>query len=218
MSLEVTVITSLLATALGSSKVAESVVELFKKYYNEKKAEEPKEDASVFFQSSIPPVAPEAPESPEAPETPPCGDDYSKKVSDADIATDAAIRALNETHSSVASIRNERMRQARLSFNTALILMIIGVVIIFIGVGMVIVGNNIESGIITVVSGTISEVISVLVFRFNKETNNRLDETRKELSRIEMSKVGLSLAKEISNLEKRDNAIAELAQKVQAYG
>ncbi|MGC9491234.1 TRADD-N-associated membrane domain-containing protein, partial [Vibrio genomosp. F10] len=68
---------------------------------------------------------------------------------------------------------------------------------------------------ITVSVGAISEVVSLLVFKFNKETNNRLDELRKDLSVIEVARVGLSIAKQIEDQDKRDHAISELSLRLQ---
>ncbi len=204
MSVEISLITSLLGVVLGSSPIAGSVVELFKMFYNEKNKQIAVEatDGTKTEDTSVP-LLPEK---------------YVSSKTEVEIATDAAIKALDSTYSSATSIRDERIRQAKLAFNTALILMIMGVVIIFVGIGILLAGGSLESGIITVASGTVSEIISAIVFKFNKETNNRLDEIRKELARIEMAKVGLSIAKEISDLEKRDLAIADLTKIVQNYG
>lgn len=205
MSLEISLITSLLGAVLGSSTIAESVVELFKKFYNERKskiAEEAMVSEGTIEAAIIPPFAvPDA-----------------KTKTEADIVTDAAIKALETTHATVSSIRNERMRQAKVAFNTALVLMVVGVIITFIGLILLIFGGNIEAGIISVISGTVSEIISTVVFRLNKESNNRLDEVRKELSKIEIAKIGLSLAKEIEDSEKRDAAISDLTKTIQNFG
>lgn len=79
------------------------------------------------------------------------------------------------------------MRQAKLSFNVAIGLMVIGVLIVFIGIALLYFKEGFESGLITIGGGAVSEIISVIVFSFNKETNNRLDELRKDLSTIEMA-------------------------------
>ncbi|CSB16200.1 Uncharacterised protein [Vibrio cholerae] len=63
--------------------------------------------------------------------------------------------------------------------------------------------------------GAVSEILSVIVLGFNRETNNRLDDLRKDMSVIETARVGLSFAKQIENQEKRDNAISELSLKIQ---
>ncbi len=107
------------------------------------------------------------------------------------------------------------MRQAKAAFNIALTLMIVGVLVIFAGVALLYFKEGIEQGLITVVVGAVSEILSVIVLGFNRETNNRLDDLRKDMSVIETARVGLSFAKQIENQEKRDNAISELSLKIQ---
>jgi hypothetical protein len=86
---------------------------------------------------------------------------------------------------------------------------------VFAGIGLLWVKDSFESGLITVAVGAVSEIISILVFKFNSETNNRLDVLRKDLSIIETARVGLSIAKQIENQEKRDHAISELSLRLQ---
>lgn len=194
MSIEVTLITSLLATALGSTATAESLVQLFKEKFDKKTTDDSGGDGtSVSDNKKL----------------------YLTGDQEAKIATDAAIEALDETYQSTSGIVSERMRQAKLAFNAALSLMIIGVLIIFAGIGLLWIKDSFESGLITVAVGAVSEIISLLVFKFNKETNNRLDDLRKDLSVIETARVGLSIAKQIENQEKRDHAISELSLRLQ---
>ncbi|WP_242625905.1 TRADD-N-associated membrane domain-containing protein [Vibrio cholerae] len=131
------------------------------------------------------------------------------------IVNEAAIEALDETYTLTAGIAAERMRQAKAAFNIALTLMIVGVLVIFAGVALLYFKEGIEQGLITVVVGAVSEILSVIVLGFNRETNNRLDDLRKDMSVIETARVGLSFAKQIENQEKRDNAISELSLKIQ---
>ncbi len=196
MSFEITLITTLLASVLGSRGTAEALIALYKKLLDQKATTAPLLDNAVSDNKRH----------------------YLTAEKESEIATDAALEALNTTYDSTLEIRDERMRQARLAFNAALALMIIGVLIIFVGVALLWVKPQIDQGIITVAIGAITEVISVLVFSFNKEANNRLEEVRKELSAIETARVGLSMAKQISDLEKRDDAIAELTRRVQSNG
>ena len=93
--------------------------------------------------------------------------------------------------------------------------MIIGVAIVFLGVGLLHIKESFESGLISIVVGAVSEILSVIVISFNKETNNRLDELRKDMSIIETARVGLSIAKQIESHEKRNDAISELSLKIQ---
>jgi uncharacterized membrane protein len=195
VSIEISVISSLLAAAIGSSFFKEAIETIFKEKVKEKSIS----SANIIERNLVA-------------ESPP---QYLTREKEAEIAADAALEVLNSTYQSIAEIRNERMRQAKLAFNVAVTLMIIGVLIIFLGILLLWLKENISSGLITIASGAVSEVLSVIVFSFNKETNNRLDEIRKELSVIETARVGLSIAKQIENLEKRDHAISELSRRIQ---
>ncbi|WP_018417410.1 TRADD-N-associated membrane domain-containing protein [Teredinibacter turnerae] len=194
MSIEVTLITSLLASVLGSTALAESLVKLFKEKFDNKTT---KNTASDELQVSDRQKL------------------YLTGDQESEIATEAAIEALDETYHSTAGIVSERMRQAKLAFNVAISLMVVGVVIVFAGIGLLWVKESFESGLITVAVGAVSEIISLLVFKFNSETNNRLDVLRKDLSIIETARVGLSIAKQIENQEKRDHAISQLSLRLQ---
>jgi hypothetical protein len=194
VSIEVTLITSLLASVLGSTALAESLVKLFKEKFDNKTT---KETASAELQVSDRQKL------------------YLTGDQESEIATEAAIEALDETYQSTAGIVSERMRQAKLAFNVAISLMVVGVVIVFAGIGLLWVKESFESGLITVAVGAVSEIISLLVFKFNSETNNRLDVLRKDLSIIETARVGLSIAKQIENQKKRDHAISQLSLRLQ---
>lgn len=194
MSIEVTLITSLLASSFGSTAIAESLVQLFKEKFDKKTT-----DDSTTASSSV---------------------SDTKKLyltgdQESEFATDAAIEALDETYQSISGIIFERVRQARLAFNTALSLMIIGVLIVFSGIALLWIKDSFEAGLTTVAVGAVSEIISLLVFKFNKEANNRLDDLRKDLSAMETARVGLSIAKQIENQDKRDHAISELSLRLQ---
>lgn len=194
VSIEVTLLTSVLTSALGSSAIADSLIKLFRAKIDKKSIDENdtnemivSEPKSLYFTSD--------------------------KASE--IANEAAIEALNETYQSTAGILTERMRQAKTAFNVAITLMIVGVFIIFLGVSLLYLKEGFESGLITISVGAISEILSVVVFGFNKETNNRLDVLRKDMSVIETARVGLSIAKQIESQEKRDDAISELSLSLQ---
>jgi hypothetical protein len=198
MSIEISLITGLLAAVFGSTSAADALIEIYKKLFEKKSVEPPKGSGdNIISDTKLMYLTPEK---------------------ESEIATEAAIEALNLTYDSTLAIRNERMRQAKLSFNAALVLMCLGVLIIFVGIGFLWFKGEINRGAITVAGGAITQIISALVFRFNKETNNRLEVIRKELSSIETARVGLSMAKQINDLEKRDNAIVELTKRVQASG
>ena len=99
MSIEVTLITSLLASALGSGAVAETLVRIFKQKYRAKTEEEPDGFGNGVFEPRK---------------------KYLTSEQEASIATEAAIEALDETYQSTSGVLSERMRQANLAFNAAL--------------------------------------------------------------------------------------------------
>jgi hypothetical protein len=195
VSIEVTLLTSVLANALVTPAIAESLVKHFREKLDKKSIDETNPaNSKVSDQRRL----------------------YLKSNQATEIANQAAIEALDETYQSTAGILSERLRQAKTAFNVAITLMIIGILVIFLGVGLLYLKDGFESGVITIAVGAVSEILSVVVFGFNKETNNRLDELRKDMSVIETSRVGLSIAKEIENQEKRDNAITELSLRIQS--
>ncbi len=194
VSIEVTLLTSVLASALGSSAIADSLIQLFRAKLDKKSIDESDTNEGMVSE----------------PKTL-----YLTSDQASEIANEAAIEALNETYQSTAGILTERMRQAKTAFNVAITLMIVGVFIIFLGVGLLYLKEGFESGLITIAVGAISEILSVVVFGFNKETNNRLDVLRKDMSVIETARVGLSIAKQIENQQKRDDAISELSLNLQ---
>ncbi len=196
MSIEITLITTLLATVFGSQSAADALIAIYKDKFDKRSQGTIPEayDNVVSENKNV----------------------YLTSEKESEIATEAALEALNLTYDSTLEIRNERMRQARLAFNAAILLMIVGVLIIFLGVALLLIKSGIEQGAITVAVGAMIEIISVIVFAFNKDANNRLEEVRKELSVIETARVGLSMAKQITDLDKRDSAIAELTKKIQS--
>jgi len=121
------------------------------------------------------------------------------------------ISALNQAHGSTMALREERMRQAKTAFNAAIALLVTGILIIFAGVIFMLVKENPTGGAITTSVGAIVEVVSALLFRFNTEANNRLDEIAKYLNRIEGAQLALNLASKIENRQKRDDAIRDAA-------
>jgi hypothetical protein len=119
------------------------------------------------------------------------------------------ISALNEARNSTVAVRLERMRQAKLAFNAAVALLVVGVLIILLGIALMILKDNSAGAAITTAVGATVEVISALLFKFNSETNNRLDETGKYLYRIEAAQLAMNIASKIEDRAKRDDGIRE---------
>ena len=123
---------------------------------------------------------------------------------------------VQSTFTSISQFRQERLRQARATFNFALIFTIIGVILIFFGI-MLFYLDKISAGIISTSVGAISEVTSVILFKLNKDSNDRLDETAKDLSILERLRIGIYYIDQIKDFSKRDEAIQQLTEDIQLY-
>jgi len=200
MSIEINIL-SALATGIASSTVAEELWDVFKSALRK------------TGQSDVPEYA--------------VSDIDRKKATQFIIEKEATLdkakkdelartvrEALDQAQTAAEDIRRERIRQAQRTFNTAIALLIIGVVIIFVGVGIMFAGGNLGGGGITAGIGAITEIISALVFKFNHDTNNRLDEIQKDLSAIEKAQIALSLSSHITDSARRDEAIAEVIKEL----
>jgi hypothetical protein len=122
------------------------------------------------------------------------------------------LDAIQTAHEAANGIRTERMRQAKFTFNAALSLAVIGVLIIFAGVSLLLFRDAVAAGSITAGIGAVTEVVSAILFRLNHETNNRLDEIGRDLSAIETTRIAMTLIDKITDPTKKDDAIKELAK------
>jgi hypothetical protein len=122
------------------------------------------------------------------------------------------LEAIARAHDAANGVRTERLRQAQLTFNAALGLAVVGVLIIFVGVGLLLFREAVAPGALTAGIGAITEVISALLFRLNHETNNRLDEIGKNLSAIQAAQIAMTLIDKIEDPVQRDEAIREAAR------
>jgi hypothetical protein len=113
------------------------------------------------------------------------------------------------TYKNLMNIRQERLRQAQMVFNMALGLTTLGVLIILVGVILLFMGN-VPVATVTMVVGAIPEVISAVLFRFNKDTNDRLDKITEDINLIDKTRMGLQIIGQINDSGKRDKAISEI--------
>lgn len=129
---------------------------------------------------------------------------------------DLTLEAIQAAHDAANNMRTERMRQARITFNAAIALTVIGVLIIFSGIALLLLRESNTAGVISISVGAVTEVISALLFRLNQETNNRLDEIGRDLSAIEAARIAMTIIERIGDPAKRDDAIMELAKDLRA--
>ncbi|MFB2983916.1 hypothetical protein [Microseira sp. BLCC-F43] len=73
----------------------------------------------------------------------------------------------------------ERLRQAKFSFNATLGLTIVSASISILGIGLLFSGK-VPEGTVTTAGGLTSNIVSVQLLKFTKETNDRLDRLAKE--------------------------------------
>lgn len=195
MSLEIQLVSTLLGS-LVSSGIVEKVVEALRARSREKGAEE-----SV----GVTPIL-DAPR--ELDILLKAGETRLDSRGVRELTLDAIVAA----HDAAMDLRNERMRQARVTFNAALSLAVLGVLIIFAGVALLLFRDAVAPGALTASIGAVTEIVSAILFRLNHETNNRLDDIGRDLSAIEAARIAMTLIEKIIDPAKRDDAIRELAK------
>ena len=123
------------------------------------------------------------------------------------------LGSFDSAYAGQEGIRDERLRQAKLTFNAALGLAIFGVVAVLAGAFFFATGK-VTSGALTVGAGAVSEAISVLVFRLYKETNNRLDRVGEDLNLLDKSRVAMRIIQQIDDPAQRDRATIEFVNNI----
>lgn len=111
-----------------------------------------------------------------------------------------------------------RITQASLSFYAALALLVIGTGIVFGGMILLFTGN-IQAGSVSLVSGTVSDIISILVLKFYGDSNNRLDQTAKGVdAQVAKETAVLTIANIVPDLLSRgEKEVAEeIVKQIQA--
>jgi hypothetical protein len=123
---------------------------------------------------------------------------------------DAAIEVVAVASATAQIIRDERSRQAKMTFQGAVVLASIGVTLSIAGILVLISGNAIP-GTITVAMGTISEAMAVVLLWLTGRMNDRLDEISGDLNAIRNAKVAIDLIEKLTNSDQIDESLRELA-------
>jgi hypothetical protein len=100
-------------------------------------------------------------------------------------------------------VQGEQMRQARLTFNAAIAIGALGTLVLLSGI--VVSFFDVRKGVSPTAAGIVMEVLSFFAIKFHRETNQRLDEIRRDENAI-------ALVARIRDLEKRDEAICNLVK------
>jgi hypothetical protein len=126
-----------------------------------------------------------------------------------------AQRLIPTAEARAAAIHAERLRQARLSFNSALVLSVSGVLILLASLGLLL--NDLTTqGVVTVVVGSVCEVVAVLAFRLNKEANDRLDAINRDLALLAKTRLISDLINAIPDEKARSRAIVSAIRNLSA--
>src|SRR6516225_1812282 len=75
-------------------------------------------------------------------------------------------------------IHSEQMRQAKLTFNAAMTIGFIGTIVLLVGIGSSF--FDIGRGVSATAAGIVLDTLSFFAIKFHRETNQRLDEIRRD--------------------------------------
>jgi hypothetical protein len=95
------------------------------------------------------------------------------------------------------------MRQAKLTFNAAIGVGVLGTLVLL--AGIVVSFFDAWRGVSPTTAGIVMDVLSFFAIKFHRETNQRLDEIRRDENAI-------ALVARIRDLRKRDEAICNLVK------
>jgi len=141
-------------------------------------------------------------------------------VNVADIAPDrrgfeVAFDAIDASQIEAKRIRELRMTQAKRTFNVALSLVVLGILLIFAGVALLLFRDAITAAALSASVGAVTEVVSVVLFRFNSDAQGRLEEVETDLSYLYAARVSLSATQLIEDPATRDEAVREALRGLQ---
>ena len=128
-----------------------------------------------------------------------------RNFSDIDV-----ILVISSTYDTLYNLRNERERQSKKSFNIALILTIVGVLIVFCGVFLLF-QKNIMEGVLCSSVGSVSSIIGGTIIKLYKDSNERMDKLDDDLFTLKTAEAQYAVIREISNETERNVALAKLA-------
>ena len=100
-------------------------------------------------------------------------------------------------------VQGEQMRQAKLTFNAAIAIGALGTLVLLSGI--VVSFFDVRRGMSPTAAGIVMDVLSFFAIKFHRETNQRLDEIRRDENAI-------ALVARIRDVRKRDEAICNLVK------
>ena len=136
-----------------------------------------------------------------------------RSVEAKDDYNDDVYCIISSTYETLCDFRRERERQAKNSFNVALSLVIIGVLIVFGGIFLFF-KKNIVEGLLSSTVGSISSIIGGTIIKLYKDTNDRMDKLNANLSTLNYVKVQYALILKINDEKKRDVELSMLIKSI----
>lgn len=109
-----------------------------------------------------------------------------------DSLRDTAIHAIDAAYKFLNARRSERLRQARITFNAAMTLVLLGTIILLGGVVLLFLQRT-TTGILSAAVGAVSNISSALLFRLNRDANDRLDKVEVGIETLEAASRKLAL-------------------------
>jgi len=126
---------------------------------------------------------------------------------------DDVYYVISSTYETLCNLKRERERQAKNSFNVALSLIVVGVLVVFGGVFLLF-RKNILEGVLSSVVGSISSIIGGTIIKLYKDTNDRMDKLNADLFTLNSVKVQYAMILKINNEKKRDVELSRLIQSI----
>lgn len=130
------------------------------------------------------------------------------------VANAASYDAISQYREDLQQIRKERLRQAKLAFTTYRVLLVVGVSFFVVGIMLFIAGSN-NPGYVSSTAGVLLKTVSLVLYNFYRQSNDRLDLINKDLAVLEKSELALRLVNNISNRGRRDQMIQEMVRNIQ---
>jgi TRADD-N domain-containing protein len=102
---------------------------------------------------------------------------------------EVTIRSIESASRFLDGQRDLALRQARTSFNVAITVSVVGILIIFAGVALFVFhqgkDGDVKGAYLSVSAGVVSNIVSLLLFRLNREANARVEKIAKAIGRLQ---------------------------------
>lgn len=136
------------------------------------------------------------------------------QVEDGEDEYQLVFSAISSTHAAIKHQTKEVKRQARLSFNAALMLIVIGSLVMIFGVFMSF-SEHVPEGVLTAGSGIISALVGRFAMSMYRESNESYLALNKKLNVVVIAQTQYTLIRTLSSKKERDEAVKALIINIQ---